>query len=287
MQGSSGGFSDLNERESKSNNSNNVSEDRNDDSEEIKRESYNNSELTTNPTENENDEDNFLNQWLYNTNFSFTQLLNKVDDEDEIERKRLKIIDKIKSICDIFAHYSYEDRNYYLEEMHLILLILKQEDIINYVVPSFSIFVDEKEELKFKFLHKCLLVIDKICKIDFETAVDHIVINVLPHLESILRNTKDELQETCINTLSLIFEKLGKSEASSPFNNMITSLVTDLKTENWEIWVLKLLTKFSYKYMEKSNVDEFWVSSLDLFGFSTNSNTMFLKLQKYQFIQYY
>ena len=204
MQGSSGGFSDINDREiiSKLTNSKDSSDEQYNQNEEEKVEYKNYTEYSTNPSENESDEDKFLNQWLYNTNFSFTQLLNKVDDEDEIERKRLKIIDKIKSICDIFTHYSYEDRNYYLEEMHLILRILKPEDIIEYVVPSFSIFVDEKDELKFKFLHQCLLVIEKICTNDFETAVDQIVINVLPHLESILRNTKDDLQETCMNTLS-------------------------------------------------------------------------------------
>lgn len=114
--------------------------------------------------------------------------------------------------------------------MHLILRLLTYQDVIDYVLPSFSIYVDEKDELKFKFLHKCFLVVEYICIHDFESAIDHIVIHVFPHLESILcKVTSEDLQETCLNTLAAIFEKIEKRDAAPPLNNMIASLVSDLK----------------------------------------------------------
>lgn len=134
---------------------------------------------------------------LYHSNstFSVTQFLDKVDTDEDIKSKRLKVINKIKEICDIFNKYSYQDRANYLEEMHLILRLLIPQEIIDHVLPSFTIFVEEKDALKLKFLDILPMITDYLISEDYEAAIDQIILNVFPTLESMLKKSTEEIQD--------------------------------------------------------------------------------------------
>jgi hypothetical protein len=71
--------------------------------------------------------------------------------------------------------------------MHLILIILDPNEILEHVLPSLNIFVDEVDSLKLKFLDKTSEIIDAILVQDFDAAVDKIIISVFPALESMLK----------------------------------------------------------------------------------------------------
>ena len=218
----------------------------------------------------DNEDEKFLYNCLYSTSFSITKYLEEIDTTDQIEQKRNLVIEKIKTIWDVFAPYSKEDRIIYLEEMHLILRILKPQDIIEFIIPSFIVFIEEKDDLKLKFLEKCMLPLEQLFLNDFETAVDQVVINVLPQLENILRVSNDEIQDVWIDTILYIVERMKFKEAITPLNNMITSLMVDIKNENWEVSILKLIAKLADKFMDISHIDEFVESSLSSFTSSDN-----------------
>jgi hypothetical protein len=157
-----------------------------------------------------NTEDGNLMYYLSNTTLSVTQILSKADTEKELHEKREKVISKIKEMCDIFNKYSQSDRMIYLEEMHLILRLLTVQEVFDHVVPSFSIFVDESEELKVKFLGVLKQVIQHILKAEFDNAVDQILIHVFPNLESMIKKTIGDIQDICIDTLEDICKQIGK-----------------------------------------------------------------------------
>jgi len=111
----------------------------------------------------------------------------------------------------------------YLEEMHIILRLLKPNDIIEHIVPSFNIFIDETNDLRAKFLKTLPSIVKKMLECDFDAGVDQIILNVFPALESMMKKTKDEVLDLCIETLKDICFQIGKKEAASSFNNLLMS----------------------------------------------------------------
>mmetsp|Transcript_17072 Transcript_17072/g.15026 ORF Transcript_17072/g.15026 Transcript_17072/m.15026 type:complete len:241 (+) Transcript_17072:264-986(+) len=140
-----------------------------------------------------------INHLLSNSNFSLTQYLDTNEEDqmslqERLEKQNKLIISKIKKMCDIFSKYDNVERELYLQEMHLILLIIPFKDIIDSVLPSFSIFVEETEVLKLKFLQKLPFILENLIQKDFETAIDQIVLNIFPTLENILKKSSEDIQ---------------------------------------------------------------------------------------------
>lgn len=160
------------------------SDDKNSSREEIKEQI---SEESTHASDYSRD---IIERWLNNESFSMTQIFENtilLSPEDRRNSQRKAIISKIASMWDIFTPYDEKIREVFLSEMHLILIILEQNEIIEHVLPSFSIFTDEVDHLKLKFLNKITDVVDTILTQDFKVGVDNIVINVFPVLETMLK----------------------------------------------------------------------------------------------------
>ena len=141
--------------------------------------------------------------------------------------------------------------------MHLILRLLSYEQVIDHVLPSFTIYSDETDHLRLKFLKTLPEVIESIWESDFDTSIDHIALHILPVLENVLKSSTDPLQSLCLSTIQKWFETIGQVEAGSVLNNMLGSLCANIsKQEN--VWAaLKLLDSFGPLYLNEQYSDEF------------------------------
>ena len=90
-------------------------------------------------------------------------------------------------MCDVFAPYSYEKRELFLDELDTIMSVLSPEQVNTHVINALGIFVDEKDELKAKFLQKAPAVCRFLCEADQEKAMNAIIINVLPYFSVLLK----------------------------------------------------------------------------------------------------
>lgn len=95
--GSSGNSWGINDRESKSNISEDVSSD-NDEEDKCSTENTSNPSIRVTESESQNEDEKLLLQCLSSTNFSFTQYFDKVDTEEEQNIKRVRVIEKIKQM---------------------------------------------------------------------------------------------------------------------------------------------------------------------------------------------
>jgi len=73
-------------------------------------------------------------------------------------------------------------------------------------------------------------IIDVLIKNDFDTAIDQILLNVFPNLESMLKISSEEVQEKTIGIIKEICVKIGKKESSSSLNNIILSLMSNFES---------------------------------------------------------
>ena len=123
----------------------------------------------------------------------------------------------------------------YLDEMHLILRLLSYDQITDHVLPSFTIFSDETDRLRFKFLKTIPDVIEGICGLDFDTSIDYIALHILPVLENILKSSTEPLSSLCLDTIKQWFETIGQVEATLALNNMLGSLWASIESVNlWD-----------------------------------------------------
>ena len=108
------------------------------------------------------------------------------EEEKQAASRSEQIVKQIKQMCDVFAPYSYDTRELFLDEIELIMKSLSPEEIGAHVMNALSIFVDEKDDLKNKFLQKVPVICRHLCEVDKDRAMNQIIIHVLPYLSVVL-----------------------------------------------------------------------------------------------------
>ena len=94
------------------------------------------------------------------------------EEEKQAATRSEQIVKQIKQMCDVFSPYSYDTRELFLDEIELIMKALTPDEVGAHVMNALSIFVDEKDDLKNKFLQKVPVICRHLCEVDKDKAMN-------------------------------------------------------------------------------------------------------------------